>query len=149
MKWRFKEKQVEELEITLEKAVYDDEVQAVMTYLEKYEVLKMDVIPIKTADRLHLVKVTSIIAVEVNGDQLEITTREGIFKVRERLFRFKEKLSSYDFLQVSKQSLININDLKSLEASFSGNMLALMGNGMKVSVSRRFLKDLEKRLGLR
>lgn len=52
-------------------------------------------------------------------------------------------------IQVSKQSIINIQHDELQRHLFSGNMLALMTKKLKVSVSRRYLKDLEKRLGLR
>lgn len=149
MKWQFKEKNIEELEVTLAKATYDDEVAAMVGYLEKFGVQTRDILPIKTPDRIKLVKQTDIIAIEVDGPQLVIETLEGRLLTTDRLYRFKERLSSEDMIQVSKQSIINIQHLMSLEASFSGNMLALMTKKLKVNVSRRYLKDLEKRLGLR
>ncbi|MFV8214762.1 LytTR family DNA-binding domain-containing protein, partial [Streptococcus pluranimalium] len=66
----------------------------------------------------------------------------------QRLYQFKEKVGSQDMIQVSKQSLINIRHLERMEASFSGNMTAFLTGGLKIAVSRRYLKVLEKRLGL-
>ena len=65
-----------------------------------------------------------------------------------RLYKFQERLNNPDFVQVSKHGLINIQHLEALEASFSGNMLAILTGKRKVDVSRRYLKNLEKRLGL-
>lgn len=149
MRWIFREKETEELEIILEKSQYDDEVLVMIQYLEKFGVGRAEVVPVKTVDRIQMLKVIDIISVEVDGSQLVIETAEGRLVTTERLYRFKERVANEDLLQVSKQSLINIQHLRILEASFSGNMLALLTNGIKTSVSRRYLKDLEKRLGLR
>ncbi|MGI1779715.1 LytTR family transcriptional regulator DNA-binding domain-containing protein [Streptococcus uberis] len=50
--------------------------------------------------------------------------------------------------QLEWQSIININHLEMMEASFSGNMLAILTNKIKVIISRRYVKNLEKALGL-
>lgn len=149
MRWIFREKETEELEIILQKSQYDDEVLAMVQYLEKFGVGMADVVPIKVVDRIQMMKIGDIISVEVEGGQLVIETTEGRLLTTDRLYRFKERVANENLFQVSKQSLINIQHLRSLEASFSGNMLAWLTNGIKTSVSRRYLKDLEKRLGLR
>ena len=38
--------------------------------------------------------------------------------------------------------------LESLESGFAGNMIAILANKLKTDVSRRYLPDLEKELGL-
>ncbi|EHJ55717.1 LytTR family DNA-binding domain-containing protein [Streptococcus urinalis] len=119
-----------------------------MTYLESYAQEKSDIIPLKTPDGIRLLKKDSIIAVDVDGRQLQLKTLKGNFYITERLYQFKERINSTDIVQVSKQSLININHLNKLEASFSGNMLAILINDVKVMVSRRYLKNLEQKLGL-
>ncbi|MBC7032115.1 LytTR family transcriptional regulator, partial [Salmonella enterica subsp. enterica serovar Enteritidis] len=44
--------------------------------------------------------------------------------------------------------VINLNYLESLESGFAGNMIAILANILKTDVSRRYLPDLEKELGL-
>lgn len=53
-----------------------------------------------------------------------------------------------DFVQVSKHGIINLNYLESLEAGFTGNMIAKLAFKQKTDVSRRYLPELEKKLGL-
>lgn len=149
MKWLFKEvDQQNEMIVTVTKNNYDHEVNSLMTYLESYAQEKSDIIPLKTPDGIRLLKKDSIIAVDVDGRQLQLKTLKGNFYITERLYQFKERMNSTDIVQVSKQSLININHLNKLEASFSGNMLAILINDVKVMVSRRYLKNLEQKLGL-
>ncbi len=51
-------------------------------------------------------------------------------------------------MQVSKSELLNIQMIKKVEPSFSGNLIAVMSNGQKVNISRRFVSILKERLGI-
>lgn len=149
MKWRFEQNQQEtELLVTIAKNQYDKEVMDLIACLETFGQKGSSILPIKTDDRVILLALTDVILVDVESDYLLIETCQGQYRVRERLYRFKEKLPATDFVQVSRQSIININHLKSLEASFSGNLLAHLSRGLKTSVSRRYVKDLERTLGI-
>lgn len=148
MKWEFKEiSEQEELYISLSKSQYDTEVESIIHYLEQLTASKTDLVPLKVDDRIMFLKPKELIAIEMEGQQLSIRTINGDYTVRERLYRMKDRLNG-DFVQVSKQSLLNIKHLKSMEASFSGNMLAILSRNIKVVVSRRYLKALEAKVGL-
>ncbi|MGT2808249.1 LytTR family transcriptional regulator [Streptococcus iniae] len=149
MKWFFKENASHtEMQIVISKNNYDKEVINLITYLEGFQEMKTDLLAIKQDDNIHLLKYTDIIAVEVDNDYLCIMTTQGKFHNRERLYKIKEKLPTKTFVQVSKQSIINSDHLLRMEASFSGNMLAILTNKTKIIISRRYLKNLERQLGL-
>uniref|UniRef100_UPI00359CA208 LytTR family DNA-binding domain-containing protein n=1 Tax=Nosocomiicoccus ampullae TaxID=489910 RepID=UPI00359CA208 len=57
-------------------------------------------------------------------------------------------MNSNTFMQVSKSELLNIQMIKKVEPSFSGNLIAVMSNGQKVNISRRFVSILKERLGI-
>ena len=150
MKWEFEEKPYqEELTVVLQKANFDSEVEALITLLEQMGQEVRQVFPVKTADRIQMVKLSDLILVTVDGDDLQLYTTNGPLWTRARLYQFKDKWLSRDFVQVSKYSMLNIRHLDYLEASFSGNMTAFLSKGLKTSVSRRYLMDLEVVLGLR
>lgn len=149
MKWCFEQNQQQtELLVTIAKNQYDKEVMDLIACLETFGQKGSAILPIKTDDRVVLLALTDIILIDVEGDYLLIETCQGQHRVRERLYRFKEKLPATDFVQVSRQSIININHLKSLEASFSGNLLAILNQNIKTNVSRRYVKALERVLGI-
>ncbi|MCU9533122.1 LytTR family DNA-binding domain-containing protein [Streptococcus sp. CSL10205-OR2] len=149
MDCRFEEdRSKEQLEIIIKKASYDKEVADLLHYLELFSEITPNVIPVKTEDRIVLLKVEDLILVDVDGTQLILETMTGTLRTNDRLYKFKERLKNPNFVQVSKQSLININHLNYLEASFSGNMTARLDKNIRTIVSRRYLKELEARLGL-
>lgn len=149
MKCQFEEDhQQEELLISLKKASRDAQVQAVLAYLSQFGQVSPDIVPVKTADRIQMLRVGELIAVEVEGSDLRLHTQKGTLVTTDRLYKFQARLNNPDLVQVSKQTLLNIAHLNYLEASFSGNMTAFLSQGVKVTVSRRYLKALEQKLGL-
>ena len=126
----------------------DNSVQKVLDYLAQFEQKEPTVLPIKTVDRIEMLRVADLILVDVDGSALILETTQGRLLTNDRLYKFRQRLANPDFVQVSKHALININHLKALENSFSGNMLAILTGKIKTDVSRRYLSELEKRLGL-
>ena len=138
----------EAIEVLVRSGEYDQAVQDVLDYLARFNQEKTEVLPVKTAMRTELLRVSDLILIDVDGSSLILETRHGRLVTNDRLYTFRARLNNPDFVQVSKHAVLNINHLKALESSFSGNMLALLTNDIKTDVSRRYLSDLEKALGL-
>lgn len=149
MKWLFEQKTGQtDLELVLRKEMFDGEVQELVDYLEVFGQGKTEIIPLKTADRVQLLPTAELILVEVEAGELVVTTTRGVYRTTERLARFQERVQHPDLVQISRFGLINIKHLQYLEHSFSGNMTAFLTAKVKTTVSRRYLKQLEIRLGL-
>ncbi|WP_315897439.1 LytTR family DNA-binding domain-containing protein [Lactobacillus gasseri] len=122
-------------------------VSNLISYIKKFDKKVTSILPVKTEDRILTIKVEEIIKVEVEKTELTFYTTSAIVKTNGRLYQVLEKLNS-DFVQVSKHGIINLNYLESLKAGFTGNMIAKLALKQKTDVSRRYLPELEKRLGL-
>ena len=138
----------EAIEVLVRSGECNQAVQEVLDYLAKFEQSRMEILPIKTSVRTEMLRVSDLILVDVDGSSLVLETNNGRLVTNDRLYKFRERLANPDFVQVSKHALININHLKSLESSFSGNMLALLTNDITTDVSRRYLSNVEKALGM-
>lgn len=138
----------DEVQVLVQSQEKTKEVQDLLDYLSSYDREDVTVLPIKTDDRIEMLKVEDLIYVDVEGSYLILEACKGRFLTNDRLYKFAERLNNPDFVQVSKHALLNINHLEALEASFSGNMLAILTGQRKLDVSRRYLKYLEQRLGL-
>ena len=66
---------------------------------------------------------------------------------RKRLYELAEQLGK-QFMQISKTTLINLSYMDSIEPGFSGTLLLKLKNGNKDYVSRKFLPEFKKYLGL-
>ncbi|WP_125762408.1 LytTR family DNA-binding domain-containing protein [Companilactobacillus hulinensis] len=95
-----------------------------------------------------MVQIDQIIAIEVFENELTIYTHEKIYRLRGQLKKMTERINDGNFVQISKNTVINLNHLDSLETAFSGNMTAFLTDDLKFSVSRKYLTELKGQLGM-
>ncbi|RHW51536.1 LytTR family DNA-binding domain-containing protein [Lactobacillus bombicola] len=140
---------VVEGEIQVEIRAQEDDgiVKNLIKYLEKFGEKSRNLIPVKTTDRIVTIKYNNLIKIEVQATNLTYYTTNEIVKTTGRLYQVLESLDD-DFIQVSRHSVINLNYLESIEGGFAGNMIAILSDGLKADVSRRYLPQLERELGL-
>lgn len=102
---------------------------------------------IKTADDIQVVTQSDILFVESFGNDLSLTcNNKQTLMTRKTLKQFLAGDTAQLFVQISKSMAINLNALIRMEATFSGNYYAFLTNEIRVTVSRRFIKGILKRL---
>ncbi len=137
----------DEIEVEVRASAENSTVKRLINYLNKFGKRNRNLLPVKTSDRIVTVKRDELIKVEVQGTSLTYYTVSEVVKTTGRLYQILENLND-DFVQVSRHSAINLNYLESLESGFAGNMVAILAEGLKTDVSRHYLPDLERELGL-
>ena len=68
--------------------------------------------------------------------------------VKERLYRIKEKLDS-NFIKINQSCIANIKKIEKVQAKFSGSLCVVFSNGYTDYISRRNLKNVKERLGVK
>ena len=81
-----------------------------------------------------------------DGDTIIYGARNK-YRSRKRLYELSEQLGK-QFMQISKTTLINLSYMDSIEPGFSGTLLLKLKNGNKDYVSRKYLPEFKKYLGL-
>lgn len=137
----------DEIQVEIRAQEKNNAVRKLIRYLDKFSEKSRDLIPVKTTDRIVAIKYSDLIKVEVQATNLTYYTTSEIIKTTGRLYHVLENLNN-DFIQVSRHSIINLNYLESIEGGFAGNMIAILSNDLKTDISRRYLPQLEKELGL-
>lgn len=137
----------DQIEVKVISARQTTNVNNLLSYIKNFDKKVDSLLPVKTEDRILTIKIEEIIKVEVEKTELSFYTTNSVIKTNGRLYQILEKLNN-DFVQVSKHGIINLNYLESLEAAFTGNMIAKLDFKQKTDVSRRYLPELEKKLGL-
>ncbi|CAJ1190038.1 hypothetical protein FD33_GL000907 [Companilactobacillus paralimentarius DSM 13238 = JCM 10415] len=138
---------VDKAKVTVEAQSFSDDVQNLMKTIDNLD-NHTDVVPLAVDDRVVMIQLDEIIAIEVYKNELTVYTQVKAYKLRGKLKEMYQRLNNGDFIQISKSAVINLNHLSSLEASFSGNMLAFMDNDEKLTVSRKYLTQLKESLGM-
>ncbi|KRN26885.1 LytTR family DNA-binding domain-containing protein [Liquorilactobacillus mali] len=138
----------DEIDVVVKASRQSDETRTLIEYIKRAGQKSSKIVPVKTADRIIIIKVEDIILADVQKDTLTIETVTDQYVLQERLYKFMQKLPNEIFVQVSKHAVINIDYLIALEDSFAGAMTARLEKNLRTSVSRKFLVDLERHLGL-
>ena len=81
-----------------------------------------------------------------DGDTVIYGARER-YRSRKRLYELASQLGK-QFMQISKTTLVNLSYMDSIEPGFSGTLLLKLKNGNKDYVSRKYLPEFKKYLGL-
>lgn len=81
-----------------------------------------------------------------DGDTIIYGAKER-YRSRKRLYEMGQQLG-IRFMQISKTTLVNLSYMDSIEPGFSGTLLLKMRNGCQDYVSRKYLPDFKKYLGL-
>ena len=136
-----------EIIVEVKACLEDEEVDSLISFIQKFKQKHKKLLPVKSEDRILTLKTKNIVKIEVQGTELTYYLPEETVKTKGRLYQVLDKLNM-DFVQISRHAIVNINYLESLEAGFAGNMIAKLDYGYKTEISRRYLKNLEKRLGL-
>ena len=71
-------------------------------------------------------------------------TKDGIFRIKEKLYYLEEILSNKNFIRISNSAIININHVKCFNTSIIGKILVKFKDGTEETVSRRRISEIMK-----
>ena len=104
-------------------------------------------ITVKSEDQIVVINPDEIYMIRVEGGYTVIYTDTKKYYSRKRLYEMLNQLKS-GFMQISKQTVIKLSCVQSVEAGFSGTLLLKLKNGASDYVSRKYLPNLKKYLGI-
>ena len=137
----------DEIRVEVKSAEQDSTINKLLAYISKFDKQERSLLPIKTSDRIVTIKMNTLIKIEVQATSLTYYTTAEVVKTTGRLYQVLEVLND-NFVQVSRHAVINLNYLESIENGFAGNMIVRLANNLKTDVSRKYLLELERKLGL-
>lgn len=97
---------------------------------------------------IYRIKPAGIYYIDVVDNKTFIYSKDKVYESKQKLYEWEESLANRDFIRVSKSVLLNISKIKSLSPALSGRFEALLDNGDRIIISRQYMGDLKKRLGL-
>lgn len=94
-----------------------------------------------------ILKPEDIFMVCVEAKKVYIYTENRKYISKKRLCELENMLGN-SFLRISKNVIINVNTMDNIEASFGGVLMLTLKNGCKEYITRKYLPDLKKCLGI-
>jgi len=77
-----------------------------------------------------------------------IYCKSNVYETKLRLYEIEEDYKDTDYFRASKSIILNVSKIKSISPAFSGRFEALLYNDEKIVISRQYVPELKKKLGL-
>lgn len=114
-------------------------------------ILQNDEKPVITAtdsrETIAVLEPSEIFMVRVEEQKTIIYSENEKYKSSKRLYEIENMLGN-GFMKISKTTIINLKKIKCVEPSFKGMFYIVMKNGLKDYISRTYLPQFKKYLGM-
>lgn len=97
---------------------------------------------------IHRIQPKEIYYIEVVDNRTFLYCADKVLESKQKLYELESCLFNSDFLRVSKSVLLNLSKIKSMSPALNGRFEATLGNHEKVIISRQYVRDLKKILGI-
>jgi len=98
-------------------------------------------------NEIHRINPLDIFYIESVERKTFLYCEHEIYESRQKLYELEE-LAIKDFLRISKSVIVNVRKIKTLIPSLSGNAEAVLMNNERLVISRRYVNELRKTLGM-
>lgn len=99
-------------------------------------------------NNIHRIQPKEIYYIEVIDNKTFLYCKNKVLESKQKLYELDNFLSKSDFLRVSKSVLLNLSKIKTLSPALSGRFEATLSNNEKIIISRQYVSDLKKILGI-
>lgn len=105
------------------------------------------VLPANARDKIVILKLHDIFMVRIENKQVVVYCEKTKYTVNKRLYEL-EKILGKGFMRISKSTIINLKKVSYVEPSFNGMMQIFLLNGCNEYISRKYLLQFKKYLGI-
>lgn len=98
-------------------------------------------------NEIHRVNPLDIYYIETVDNKTFLYCERNVYESKQKLYELEE-LAIIDYLRISKSVIVNLSKIKSLVPALSGRLEAVLTNGERVIISRQYVAELKKSLGL-
>ncbi|MDR0885712.1 MAG: LytTR family transcriptional regulator DNA-binding domain-containing protein [Clostridiales Family XIII bacterium] len=134
---------IDEPEVEIRFTTITPEIQKVVQYIEGYRQY------LRGEDRggiQYKIRINDIYYIEIVDKKTLIYTKDDAFQSDLKLYQLLDQLRTYNFVQISKARILNIDTLTSVRYLINSRMEATLINGDKVEVSRTYIPQLKQAL---
>lgn len=99
-------------------------------------------------DKIVMLSPRNIFYFESVDNKVFAYTDKGVYEVRKKLYEIESEYSYTDFLRISKSAIVNVSKIAYLKPIFNGRFEAKLKNNETIIISRQYVLDLKKKLGI-
>ena len=106
-------------------------------------------IAVRKDNETYLLETEKILYIEAVDRKTFVYTNSENYESELKLYEIEQELIERDFLRISKNSIVNLSQIKSLKTDVNRKIRITLQNGEQIVVSRMYSDELRKKLGLR
>ena len=99
-------------------------------------------------DTMHRINLDDIYYIESVDKKIFLYGEQLVLYSKQKLYELEDELKYYDFLRISKTTIINLKKIKTVTPISSGKLEAALLNDDKIIISRQYTSVMKKYLGL-
>lgn len=73
---------------------------------------------------------------------------KSVYEIKQKLYELESIFEHTDFVRISKAMIVNVGKITKIIPMFNGRLEALLKNGERVVISRQYVPELKKKLGI-
>lgn len=127
--------------------IYTSEVTSEIQRAVSLLSMKSNIITASDRDKIIILNPDEVFMVRVEASETVIYCRDKRYLSKYRLYELLDTLGN-SFMRISKSTIINLKKIDCIEPSISGMMKIYLKNNLNEYISRRYLPDFKKYLGL-
>lgn len=139
-----KNEKIKEIEVTIACSKIDNEVQELLKSLNKVS-KKISAID-KNGIKLIIIK--DILYMESVDKKTFVYTFNNIYESKLKLYEIENELREKGFMRISKKTIINLSQVSNISPDLSRRLILTLENGEKIIVSRQYVLEFKRELGL-
>lgn len=94
------------------------------------------------------IPVSQVLYFESVDDKTYLYTQDEVLSCDLRLYQITEKLDDVGFVRISKSVVANLHHMYAIRRERNRTLTAEMSNGERVQVSRTYLQEIQRKLGV-
>lgn len=134
----------EEEQILIRCRSVDDSIVALARELEG----RREKLTVRDGERILQIETSEIYYFEAVDNRVFIYAKEKVYESKWKLYELEEQFGHANFIRVSKSVILNLSKVDSFHPEFNGRFEALMKNRERVLISRQYVPELKKKLGI-
>lgn len=134
----------EEEEILIKCHEINEEILALLHKLK----LSSEKLAVTAGDEIHKIAMQDIFYFETVDNKSFFYCESRVYETKLKLYEFEEMTQGSRFFRASKSTIINAMKISYIKPSLSGRFEVCMENGEKLQVSRQYVSDLKKKIGV-
>ncbi len=133
-----------EVEITVKCNIIDDKLKQLIGQIRLYS---FSVIGRRDGESI-VIPIEEVYYFESVDNKTFIYLKSDVLESDKKLYELEETLADTRFLRISKSTILNVEQLKSVKALLNGKYEATLKNGEKLIINRHYVSDFKAHFNL-